>query len=74
MTILALVFQMIKSKNKTKFGNFNSNSKAEIITNEKDIENVLKSIYTIIITNTQKSLGKGSGWVIRSVIDHTISI
>ena len=27
-----------------------------------------------IITNIQKSLGKGPGWIIDSVIDHTICI
>ena len=35
---------------------------------------MFKSIYTTVITNIQKSLGKGSGWIIDSVIDHTISI
>ena len=35
---------------------------------------MFQSIYTTIITNIQKSLGKGSGWIIDSVIDHTISI
>ena len=35
---------------------------------------MFKSVYTTIITNIQKSLGKGSGWIIDSVIDHTISI
>ena len=48
--------------------------KAEIIINENDIHNVFQSIFTTIITNTQKSLGEGSGWIIDSVIDHTISI
>ena len=32
------------------------------------------SIYTTIISNIQKSLGKGLGWIIDSVIGHTISI
>ena len=35
---------------------------------------MFQSIYTTIITNIQKFLGKGSGWIIDSVIDHTISI
>ena len=35
---------------------------------------MFKSIYTTIITNIQKSLRKGLGWLIDSVIDHTISI
>ena len=42
--------------------------------NKCDIENVFKSVYTRIIANIQKSLGKGSRWIIDSVIDHTISI
>ena len=35
---------------------------------------MFRLIYTTVITNIQKSLGKGSGWIIDSVIDHTISI
>ena len=44
----------MESKDKTKFGNFYSSSKAEIIINESDIDNVFKSIYTTIKTNIQK--------------------
>ena len=33
-----------------------------------------QSIYTTIITNIPTSLGKGSGWIIDRVTDHTISI
>ena len=35
---------------------------------------MVESIYSTIISNIQKSLGKISGWMIDSVIDHTISI
>ena len=35
---------------------------------------MFKSIYTTIISSIQKSLGKGSGWIIDSVIDCNISI
>ena len=35
---------------------------------------MFKSIYTAIITNIQESLEKDSGWIIDSVVDHTISI
>ena len=73
MKTLVLVFKKIKSKDKTKYDNFYS-SYSKIIINESDIENAFKSIYRIIITNIQKSSGKGSGWIIDSVIDHTISI
>ena len=74
MITLVLVFKKIESKDKTKDDNFYLNSKAEIIINESDIENVFKSIYTTIIANIQKSLGKSSGWIIDSFIEHTISI
>ena len=74
VTTLVLVFKKIKSKDKTKYDNFYSSSKAEIIINESDIENMFKSIFTTIIGNIQKSLGNGSGWIIDSVIYHTISI
>ena len=35
---------------------------------------MFQSLYTTIISNIQKSLGKGSGLIIDSAIDHTISI
>ena len=35
---------------------------------------VFQPIYTRIITKRQKSLGRGSGWIIDSFIVHTISI
>ena len=68
------MFRNIESEDKTKYGNFYSSSKTEIIINENGSGNVFKSIYTTIITNIQKSLGKGSGYIINSVIDHNISI
>ena len=64
----------IEHKNKTKYDNFYSSSIAEIIINESDTDDVFESIYSKIISNIQKSLGKGSGWITDSVIDHTISI
>ena len=74
VAILCLVFKHIDSKNKTKYDNFYSSSNAEIIIIESYIDDVFKSIDTTIITNIQKSLEKGSGWVINSVINHTVSI
>ena len=71
---LALVFEKIESEDKTKYDTFYSNSKAEIIINESDIDDEFKSIYTSVISNIQKYLGKGSGWIIDSVIDPNISI
>ena len=55
------VFKKIESKNKTKYDNLYSNSKAEIIINESDIGDLFQSLYTTIITKMQKHLGKGSG-------------
>ena len=36
---------MTESENKTKYDNFYSNSKAEIIINKNDIDDVFQSIY-----------------------------
>ena len=71
---LFLVFKGIETEDKTKHDNFYSSSKAEIIINKIDIYDVFKSIYTTITTIIQKFLGKSSGWIIGSVIDHTIGI
>ena len=48
---------MIESDVKTFYDTFYSNSKAEIIINENDIDDVFQSVYTKIICNMQKSLG-----------------
>ena len=56
---LVLVFINIESEDNTKVDNFYSSSKAEVIINESDIDNVFQSVYNTIITNIQKSLGKG---------------
>ena len=53
---------------------FYSHSKAETTTNENDIDDVFQSIYATIISNIQKSLGKGSGWIIDLAISYAISI
>ena len=71
---LVLVFKKMESDAKTKHDTFYSNSKAEIIINESDINDVFQSIYTTVISNMQKPLGKGSDWITDSVVDHNISI
>ena len=71
---LVLVFKKIENEDKTNFDNFYSILKSEIIVNESDIDDLFESIYFTIISNIQKSLRKGSGSIIDSVIDHTISI
>ena len=68
------MFKKVESEDKTKYDNFYSSSKAELIINESDIDDVFQSIYTKSITNIQKSLGKISVWITDSVIHHTISI
>ena len=51
------------------------NSKPEITWNNgSDIDDVFESIYSVIISNIHKSLGRGSGWIIDSVVDHTTNI
>ena len=74
MATYVLMFKKIESEDKTNYDNFYSSSKAEIIINEKDIDDVFKSFCTTITTNIHKSLRKGSGWIIDSVIDHAINI
>ena len=49
-TILALLFKKIKLEDKTKYDNFCSSSKAEIVINKSDIDDVFYSVYTTIIT------------------------
>ena len=49
VTTLVLVFKRIESENKTKYDTFYSSSKAEIIINESDIDDVFQSICTTII-------------------------
>ena len=74
MKTLVIVFKKTESEDKTKCDTFYSSSKAEIIINKSDIDNVFQTIYTTIIINLKKSFGNGSGWIIDSVIDHTVSI
>ena len=50
------------------------NSKAETIINKSEIDDVFEPIYLTIISNIQKSLGKGSGWIIDLIIDHNNNI
>ena len=47
-------------------------TKAGITINESDISDVFQSIHSTIKSNMQKSLGKGSGATIDSVIDYNI--
>ena len=68
---LVLVIKKIETSDETKYDNLYS---AQNLIKESDVENVLKSVYTAIIASIQKSLGKGSGWIIDSVIDHPYSI
>ena len=39
-----------------------------------DIDDVFESIYSVILSNIQKSLGKKFDWITDSFVDHTISI
>ena len=69
MTTLALVLKKIESDDKMKYDTLYSISKAEIIINESNTDDVFNPTYTTIISNIEKSLGKGSGWIIDSVIE-----
>ena len=47
-------------------------TKDKTIINHSDIDNVFESLYSTIISHIQKSLGKSSGWIVDSVVNHTI--
>ena len=51
-----------------------SNSQAEIVINESNIDDLFESSYNVIISKIQNHLGKGSSWIINSVVDLIISI
>ena len=70
VTTLSLVLKKIESKDKTKYDDFYSSSKAEIIINDSDIDDAFQTIYGTFTSSIQKC----SGWIIDSFIDHTISI
>ena len=74
VTTFFLELEKIESDDKTKYDTCYSHSKAETIINESDIDDVLESIYTTILSNIQKSLRKGSDWIIDSVIEHNINV
>ena len=61
MTTLVLAFKKIECDDKAKHDTFYSHSKTETIINESDIHDIFESIYTTILSNKQKSLGKGPG-------------
>ena len=53
VSTIVLVYKKREKEDKTKYDNFYSNSKAEIIIKESNIDNVFQSIYTKIIINIQ---------------------
>ena len=62
-TMLYSVLENIESEVKTKYDTFYWNSKAELIINESDIDDIFQSNYTTIIPIIQKSLRKSLGWI-----------
>ena len=78
MTTLIIEFRKIKNDDATKHTTFYSNSKIETIINGtiiwSDIDDVIESVNTKIISNIQKHIGKGSAWITDSVISHTIGV
>ena len=50
VTTLVLMFKKLESEDKTKYEIFYSNSRAEIIIKESDIDGAFKAIFTTIIS------------------------
>ena len=44
------------------------------VINESEIDNVFKSVYSVVISDIQKPPGQGSCWITDLVIDHNINI
>ena len=75
MAILVLEFKKNRKKMiKQILSLFIQSLKVEMIINESDSNDVLESVYTTIISNKRKSLGKGSDCLFDSVIDQNIHI
>ena len=74
MIALILEIKKIESDYETKHSTFYLNRKAEAVNNESYIDNVFESIYIKIISNIQKSFGRGSGLITDLIIDHNINI
>ena len=74
MATLVIEIKKKESDDATKYTTFYYNSKAETMINENDMDNAFESTYTAIIWDIQKYLGKGSDWIIDSVVRHTINI
>ena len=55
VTALVLVFKKIESEDKTKYDNFYSSSKEEMVINGSGIDDAFQPTYTTIITNIRKS-------------------
>ena len=51
-----------------------SNSKYYLAINESKIDDIFESVYTTIVSDKQKYLGKSLGWIIDSVFSHLINI
>ena len=74
VTTLVVAFKKIESDDATKYSNFYSNSKAKTFINESNIDDVFESIYSMIISNIQKSSGKCLVWVFDSIVNRAINI
>ena len=53
---------------------FHSSPKTEKIINETGIDSKIESSIVLLYQKKEKCLGKILGWIIDSVIDHTINI
>ena len=65
---------MMINDDETKYSTFYSNSKAETIINQIDIDDVFESHYVTILSNIQQSPEKIPCWITDSVIDCNTNI
>ena len=73
-TLILEFRKKIENVHQTKYSTFYSDSIAETITHESDIDDLFESIYSTIISNRQNSQRRGSDWIIDSFLGYTINI
>ena len=70
---LVLKFKKTRNEDEAKYSTFYLNSKAETIIHDAEIDSILKSIGSTIMTKIQKYQAEDWGWTIDSVMVQNIN-
>ena len=72
--VITLVIKLKEIKYESKYSTFYSNSKAETVIHNADIDSIFESICSMIVTKMWKFQAEGLGWDIDSVIEQNINV